>query len=296
MKGFKKWMAMGMASVMLFAMAGCGKTEETTNTGKEANLRTQLQKNAETFEISFTAPEEILPYLEITPFIQDVSAATVTFVSGENSGNIGHIVLYTTEEYDELKKEEVPLEEELLRDTENGVVLAYGGMQDSVFESGTSEADLVQKYQDEIDQVKRSFQMEKVSDLPEEANMETVLQLGEDRYALSFAVPENLAEYLSFGVFSKEDAAVTVQFEHNGQVGNIGTFVLYSTEEYDALKQENLPLETELLRMEEEGIVLAYGGLQDSVFEPGTVEAHMVLQYQEALGEILKTIHVEKAA
>lgn len=296
MKGSGKWTAAGIALTMLFALGGCSGAEEPADTGAETTLRTQLQKGADTFEISFAAPEEVLPYLEVTPFAQDVSSAGLTLISGEDRGNIGYMVLYGTGEYDELKQEDVPLEGELLRDEDNGVVLAYGGMQDAVFEQDTEASDLAQTFQGEIEKVKDSFQMEKVSGLPEEANMKTVLQLGEKRYALSFAVPENLEEYLSFGIFSRQDAAISVQMDFQGQVGNVGSFVLYDAGEYDQLKQEEVPLETELLRVESENIVLAYGGLQDSVFEPGTEAARMVLRYQEALGDILKTVRVEESA
>ena len=51
-----------------------------------------------------------------------------------------------------------------------------------------------------------------------------------------------------------------------------------------------------MLRDEEKGFVLAYGGMQDSVFEPGTEEADLVLQYHNAVADVLKTIKVEKSA
>lgn len=294
MKRRGAWNMTALTLVLAAAFSGCAVPKEAAETG--ASLRTQLQKGADTFEISLQAPEEVLPYLEATPFTQDVSSVGLTLVSGEHQGNMGYLVLYGAEEYDALEQEEVPLEEELLRDTANGVVLAYGGTQDAVFEQNTAEAELVQRFQEEIEKVKNSFQMEKVSGLPEKANMQTVLQLGERRYTLSFAVPENLVDYMSFGAFSQNDAAVTVRMAYEGQTGNVGTFVLYDAAAYDALKQENLPLETELLRVEGEGIVLAYSGIQDSVFEPGTEAARMVLRYQEALGDILETVRLEKSA
>lgn len=295
MKRSRKWSAAGMALTLAFILSGCGIAEKSTDTGA-TTLRTQLQEGADTFEITFSVPEEVLPYLKATPFTQDVSSVGLTLVSGENQGNMGYLVLYDTEKYDGLKQEDVPLEEELLRDTANGVVLAYGGMQDTVFEQNTAEAELAQRFQEEIEKVKSSFQMEKVSGLPETANLETVLQLGERRYALSLAVPENLVDYMRFGAFSRDDAAVSIQMDFQGQIGNVGSFVLYDAAEYDQLKQENLPLETELLRVEGEGIVLAYSGPQDSVFEPGTEAARMVLRYQEALSDILKTVQLEKSA
>ena len=48
--------------------------------------------------------------------------------------------------------------------------------------------------------------------------------------------------------------------------------------------------------MKKKGFVLAYAGMQDSVFEPGTEEADLVLQYHNALADVLKTIKVEKSA
>lgn len=88
----------------------------------------------------------------------------------------------------------------------------------------------------------------------------------------------------------------TIQFEKGDKVGNIGSIVLYTTSEYDDLKTQEVPLETEVLRDEENGSVLAYGGMQDSVFEPGTEEADLVLQYHNAVADVLKTIKVEKSA
>lgn len=138
--------------------------------------------------------------------------------------------------------------------------------------------------------------MEKISGLPAEPNMDTVLQLGEQRYAISFSVPDNLVEYLSFEPYSEYDNAATIQFKKGDKVGNIGSIVLYTTSEYDDLKTQEVPLETEVLRDEENGFVLAYGGMQDSVFEPGTEEADLVLQYHNAVADVLKTIKVEKSA
>src|SRR5699024_7473036 len=138
--------------------------------------------------------------------------------------------------------------------------------------------------------------LEKISGLPAEPNMDTVLQLGEQRYAISFSVPDNLVEYLSFEPYSEYDNAATIQFKKGDKVGNIGSIVLYTTSEYDDLKTQEVPLETEVLRDEEKGFVLAYAGMQDSVFEPGTEEADLVLQYHNALADVLKTIKVEKSA
>lgn len=302
MKKMRNIFAAAMALVMAATMAGCTtqqapETEQTTTAQtEEPNMRTVLQLGASRYEVSFRVPSDLAEYLSLTTFPEDTAAANILFTKGDQDGNIGRLVIYDAAEYDTMKNENLPLETEMLRDEENGVVLAYNGPQDSVFEPGTEEANLVQQYQNAAQDILGSLKLEKISGLPAEPNMDTVLQLGEQRYAISFSVPDNLVEYLSLEPYSEYDNAATIQFKKDDKVGNIGSIVLYTTSEYDDLKTQEVPLETEVLRDEENGYVLAYGGMQDSVFEPGTEEADLVLQYHNAVADVLKTIKVEKSA
>lgn len=302
MKKMTKMFAAAMALAMAVTVTGCATQKapeaEQTNTtqAEEPNMRTVLQLGASRYEVSFRVPSDLAEYLSLTTFPEDSAAANILFTKGDQDGNIGRLVIYDAAEYDAMKNENLPLETEMLRDKENGVVLAYNGPQDSVFEPGTEEANLVQQYQNAAEDILDSLKMEKISGLPAEPNMDTVLQLGEQRYAISFSVPDNLAEYLSFGAYSEYDNAATIQFKKGDKVGNIGSIVLYTISEYDDLKTQEVPLETEVLRDEENGFVLAYAGMQDSVFEPGTEEADLVLQYHNAVGDVLETIKVEKSA
>lgn len=302
MKKMRNIFAAAMVLVMAAMMTGCKKQQapetEQTNTAQteEPNMRTVLQLGASRYEVSFRVPSDLAEYLSLTTFPEDTAAANILFTKGDQNGNIGRLVIYDAAEYDAMKNENLPLETEMLRDEENGVVLAYNGPQDSVFEPGTEEANLVQQYQNAAQDILGSLKLEKISGLPAEPNMDTVLQLGEQRYAISFSVPDNLVEYLSFEPYSEYDNTATIQFKKGDKVGNISSIVLYTTSEYDDLKTQKVPLETEVLRDEENGYVLAYGGMQDSVFEPGTEEANLVLQYHNAVADVLKTIKVEKSA
>lgn len=302
MKKMRNIFAAAMALVMAATMAGCTTQQapetEQTNIAQteEPNMRTVLQLGASRYEVSFRVPSDLAEYLSLTTFPEDTAAANILFTKGDQDGNIGRLVIYNAAEYDAMKNENLPLETEMLRDEENGVVLAYSGPQDSVFEPGTEEANLVQQYQNAAQDILDSLKLEKISGLPAEPNMDTVLQLGEQRYAISFSVPDNLVEYLSLEPYSEYDNAAIIQFKKGDKVGNIGSIVLYTTSEYDDLKTQEVPLETEVLRDEEKGFVLAYGGMQDSVFEPGTEEADLVLQYHNAVADVLKTIKVEKSA
>lgn len=302
MKKMTKMFAAAMALAMAVTVTGCAtqkapETEQTnTAQAEEPNMRTVLQLGASRYEVSFRVPSDLAEYLSLTTFPEDSAAANILFTKGDQDGNIGRLVIYDAAECDAMKNENLPLETEVLRDAENGVVLAYNGPQDSVFEPGTEEANLVQQYQNAAGDILGSLKMEKISGLPVEPNMDTVLQLGEQRYAISFSVPDNLVEYLSFEAYSEYDNAAIIQFKKGDKVGNIGSIVLYTISEYDDLKTQEVPLETEVLRDEENGFVLAYAGMQDSVFEPGTEEADLVLQYHNAVGDVLKTIKVEKSA
>lgn len=302
MKKMRNIFAAAMALVMAATMAGCTTQQapetEQTNIAQteEPNMRTVLQLGASRYEVSFRVPSDLAEYLSLTTFPEDTAAANILFTKGDQDGNIGRLVIYDAAEYDAMKNENLPLETEMLRDEENGVVLAYSGPQDSVFEPGTEEANLVQQYQNAAQDILDSLKLEKISGLPAEPNMDTVLQLGEQRYAISFSVPDNLVEYLSLEPYSEYDNAAIIQFKKGDKVGNIGSIVLYTISEYDDLKTQEVPLETEVLRDEENGFVLAYGGMQDSVFEPGTEEADLVLQYHNAVADVLKTIKVEKSA
>lgn len=302
MKKMRNIFMVAMALIIAATMAGCTTQQdpetEQTNTAQseEPNMRTVLQRGAYRYEVSFRVPSDLAEYLRLTTFPEDTAAANILFTKDDQEGNIGRLVIYDSEEYDALKNENLPLETEILRDEENGVVLAYNGPQDSVFEQGTEEANLVQQYQNAAQDILASLKLEKISGLPTEPNMDTVLQLGEQRYAISFCVPDNLVEYLSFEPYSEDDNVAAIQFKKDDKVGNIGSIVLYTTDEYDDLKKQNLPLETEVLRDEKNDFVLAYGGMQDSVFESGTEEADLVLQYHNAVADILKTIKVEKSA
>lgn len=219
MKKMRNIFAAAMALVMAATMAGCTTQQapetEQTNTAQteEPNMRTVLQLGASRYEVSFRVPSDLAEYLSLTTFPEDTAAANILFTKGDQDGNIGRLVIYEAVEYDALKNENLPLETEMLRDEENGVVLAYNGPQDSVFEPGTEEANLVQQYQNAAQDILGSLKLEKISGLPAEPNMDTVLQLGEQRYTISFSVPDNLVEYLSFEPYSEYDNAATIQFK-----------------------------------------------------------------------------------
>lgn len=302
MKRKRKALAMIVALTMALAAVGCtaqsiSETGQTNTTqAEEPNMRTVLQLGAARYEVSFRVPSDLAAYLRLTTFPENGAAANILFTKGEVDGNVGRLVLYDAAEYDLLKNEELPLETEILRDVENGVVLAYNGPQDAVFEPGTEEADLVLQYQSAVSDILGSLKLEKISGLPTEPNLDTVLQLGEQRYAISLSVPEDLVEYLRFQADPERDNIALIQFKKGDKSANIGNIVLYPIAEYDEWKAQALPLETEVLRDTENGFVLAYGGMQDAVFEPGTEEADLVLQYHRAVADVLETIKVEKSA
>lgn len=298
MKKWKMYFALGMVCLFGFAMTGCTNTNQVSESNESANtktIRTELQEGAARYAVTFSVPEEIGQYLTAVPSPNDLSNAGLILEKDGQSGQIGYLTLYDSAEYDDLKTQEVPLETEALRSADGSVVLAYQGPQDSVF-SDSAAAALVDQMYIATEAVVSSMKMEQIGALPESPNMNTVLQVGENRYTVSFSIPDYLTDYVKFGAWTQQDQGISIMLSKDGMEGNIGHIVLYDTEEYDTLRAQNLPLETEVLRDDAEGVVLAYGGMQDAVFEQGTEQAELALQYHTAVGDILETMRLEKSA
>ena len=298
MKRLKMYFALGMVCLFGLAMTGCTNTNQVLEPNESDNtktIRTELQEGAARYAVTFSVPEEIGQYLTAVPSPNDLSSAGLILEKDGQSGQIGYLTIYDSAEYDDLKTQDVPLEQEALRSADGAVVLAYQGSQDSVFSDSVSAA-LVDQMYAATEAVVSSMTMEQIGALPESTNMDTVLQVGENRYTVSFAVPDYLQDYVKFGVWTQEDNGISIMLSKDGVEGNIGHIVLYDAKEYDALRAQNLPLETEVLRDDTEGVVLAYGGMQDAVFEQGTEQAELALQYHTAVGDILETMQLEKSA
>lgn len=100
-------------------------------------------------------------------------------------------MIYDETDYDGLKEQNLPLETEVICDEENGVVLAYNGLWDSVFELGTEESNLLLAYWDAEKAILGKLKMEKIS----------------------FSMPDNLPEYLGFGAYLEQDSETAIQFK-----------------------------------------------------------------------------------
>ncbi len=130
----------------------------------------------------------------------------------------------------------------------------------------------------------------------ERSLLQTTLRANDTDYQVSLEIPSDLEEYLSLEALEEQEGFALIHFASGNSVANIGTLALYPAEEYDALKKEELPLEDEVLRDEQNQVVLAFQGIQDSVFEPGSEEAELVLQYHDALEEILSSLTLQKVS
>ena len=298
MKKLKMYFLIGVMCLFGFAVTGCINTNQVSEPNESANtktIRTELQEGAARYAVTFSVPEEIGQYLTAVPSPNDLSSAGLLLEKDGQSQQIGYLIVYDSTKYDDLKKQEVPLETEALRSADGSVVLAYQGPQDAVFSDGAAAA-LVDQMYTATEAVVSSMTMEQIGALPESPNMNTILQVGENRYMVSFSIPNYLTDYVKFRIWTQEDHGISIMLSKDGVEGNIGHIVLYDAKEYDALRAQNLPLETEILRDDTEGVVLAYGGMQDAVFEQGTEQAELALQYHTAVGDILETMQLEKSA
>ena len=104
-------------------------------------------------------------------------------------------------------------------------------------------------------------------------------------YVLKAAFPEEIADYVTL---EAEENMCLVKFDKDGKTATIGSFTFYTEEEYDAMDPTQMPVTTEALR--QDGIVIGFTGVQDSVFEAGTEEAKLVEDYHSKTADILKTV------
>lgn len=113
-----------------------------------------------------------------------------------------------------------------------------------------------------------------------------------DTYDFSVSLPEEAAEYCTLEYYDDSYPICLIKFTKGENVGNIGMFSFFSEEEYDAMDPSQMPVPTEVFR--KDGIVIAFNGVQDSVFEIGTEEAKIVENYHSAVSEVLKTVEFSK--
>lgn len=108
-------------------------------------------------------------------------------------------------------------------------------------------------------------------------------------YTFKAAFPEEIAGYVALEASSTENSVLClVKFEKDGKTANIGSFEFFSESAYDAMNPSEMPVPTEVLR--QDGIVIGFTGVQDSVFEPGTEEADLIENYHSKTADILKTV------
>lgn len=120
------------------------------------------------------------------------------------------------------------------------------------------------------------------------------MQLGDVEKAITMNIPSQLEPYLSLEPVSPEDSStLLIHFTNGDAEANIGSLTLSTIEDYEAIKDEGLPVGDPLLQDEENGVILTHMGMQDSVFEPETENYDLVMQYDDALGDILSSITME---
>ncbi len=109
------------------------------------------------FKVSF--PDYISEYLELEYVGGDYPMCLVRFEKGDKTANIGSFSFFDYETYDSMNPQEMPVPTEILR--KDNIVITFTGPQDTVFEIGTEEANLVEKYHSELGEIINSVEFEK---------------------------------------------------------------------------------------------------------------------------------------
>ncbi len=121
-----------------------------------------------------------------------------------------------------------------------------------------------------------------------------IIEEGTQQYALKIGFPNYIAPYVQLDQMeqpigeNETYSLILFKFTKDDHSANIGSLSIYTQKQYDAVKAEGGPFPTEVFR--QDGLVVAFMGLQDMPFELQTPEAQLVGNYHQEVGNILKTI------
>ena len=113
-----------------------------------------------------------------------------------------------------------------------------------------------------------------------------------ETYTLSVSLPQETAQYCALEYYDDGNPLCLIKFAKDDSVANIGMFSFFGEDEYDAMDPSQMPVPTEVMRSD--GIVVAFTGMQDSVFDPATEEGALVEAYHSALSDVLGSIEFSK--
>ena len=133
------------------------------NTNDMASRNIEFNIGDQKHTISLELPDVIKNYITIEKldlgYSDTNNAFALKFVSGDKVANVASIYIYDIEKYEAMKKENGPLPLELIRDNENDIIVAFSGLQSNPFEDGTEEANIIDKYQSEINKMIYSIKL-----------------------------------------------------------------------------------------------------------------------------------------
>lgn len=130
-------------------------TNDTTNDMASRKIEFNIGDKKHT--ISLELPDVIKNYITIEKldlgYSDTNNAFALKFVSGDKVANVASIYIYDIEKYEKMKKENGPIPLELIRDNESDIIVAFSGLQSNPFEAGSEEANIIDKYQSEINKM-----------------------------------------------------------------------------------------------------------------------------------------------
>lgn len=128
----------------------------------------------------------------------------------------------------------------------------------------------------------------------QQKSISAIMNLNDKEYMLSIDIPEDLQKYITFETEEVSQTSMAlVRFEKEDKSANIGTFTLYNQKDYEDIKTQGLPVGDVVVENKDEGFVLTYTGMQDSVFEKDTEEYNIVMEYANSLEDILASVKID---
>ncbi len=128
----------------------------------------------------------------------------------------------------------------------------------------------------------------------QQKSISAIMNLKDKEYMLSIDIPEDLQKYITFETEEVSQTSMAlVRFEKEDKIANIGTFTLYDQKDYEDIKSQGLPIGDVVVENKDEGFVLTYTGIQDSVFEKDTEEYNIVMEYANSIDNILSSVKID---
>lgn len=117
----------------------------------------------------------------------------------------------------------------------------------------------------------------------------TDIKFNGKEYEFKVSVPSVVAENVTLKTNEEDkNTACMIYFEKDKNTAIIGTYSFFKADEYDAMDPTQMPVPTEVFRLDD--VVIGFNGLQDMPFEESTGLVPVIEEYHKNIGAMNETV------